>query len=79
MRHFLIALILTLIPLTTWAETFEGIVFAPEVNDPPYDRDLYKHWIDADEDKEDTRQEVLIQESLVPVGIQVTSSGKRIV
>ena len=58
------------VPATTHA--FEGITIEAESNDPPYDRKLYKYRIDADEDGEDTRQEVLIEESLMISAYSIT-------
>jgi hypothetical protein len=46
---------------------------APETPDG-YDRDLFKHWVDADHDCQDTREEVLVAESRVPIdGCTVTT------
>jgi hypothetical protein len=41
----------------------------PQAAETPagYDRDLFKHWVDADGDCQDTREEVLVAESRVPI------------
>jgi len=45
------------------AEELFGLQITPETGSDTYDRDLYNHWIDADGDGLDTRQEVLVAES----------------
>lgn len=54
----------TLAPTATLQPTVSPVT---AVATPVYDRSGWQHWVDADGDCQDTRQEVLIAESLVPV------------
>jgi hypothetical protein len=50
----------------------------PQAAETPagYDRDLFKHWVDADGDCQDTREEVLVAESRVPIEGCTPSQGE---
>ena len=43
------------------------LVIAPAHTQTPYDRDEWKHWIDADDDCQNARHEVLLSESTIAV------------
>jgi hypothetical protein len=52
---------------TTLSAFYNELSFQPEDTSTAYDRALFEHWINADGNGCDTRQEVLISESQVPV------------
>lgn len=63
-----------LLTLPALAAPLNGIQIEPESNEAGYKRSLYKLWIDADSDGQDSRQEVLIEESLI--GLTFDFNGK---
>jgi len=74
-----IYVLLTALSTPASAEEFLGVTIAPEGHSETYKRSLYRHWIDEDGDKLDTRQQVLDEESLVPTTIRSKTNGKRVV
>lgn len=59
----------TVVTTTTIAGPLDQLIVAPEVLEG-YDRDLFRHWTDADGDGCNTRREVLIDETLESLTIE---------
>ena len=58
------------------AFVFFWILSHVEASCPKYNRKDYRHWIDSDRDCQNTRNEVLIQESLEPVSYKSSKAAK---
>ena len=76
-----VTLLLGVAPGAASAETMRlraAVRSLPQAAETPagYERDLFKHWIDADDDCQDTREEVLIEESRVPIGGCTVTTGE---
>lgn len=79
MHILIMVMALILITNVAGAEEYKGVKIAPTSHEGTYKRSLYRHWVDADRDKLDTRQEVLIEESRAQVTIITKPNGKRAV
>lgn len=84
-RVLLVALSVTLLvgaaPGAASAETKRlraAVRALPQAAETPagYDRDLFEHWVDADDDCQDTREEVLLAESEVPISGCTVTTGE---
>jgi uncharacterized protein DUF1524 len=56
-------------PGTPSGDLLARLRVAPEGARTGYDRDLFPHWVDADHDRCDTREEVLVAESTTPAKV----------
>lgn len=70
------AILGALLPISVQAAGFMGVCIAPEESSNTYDRDTWKHWVDADDNGIEARDEVLIAESLVAVTMD--ADGKKV-
>jgi len=61
----IVSLTILFLSSTSPAEASQIVLIVADDHSVGYDRSLFKHWIDADKDGCDTRNEVLIEEAIV--------------